>query len=136
VSESNHSLIRFRDTAVGPQASVRGTRLLVWHAMMVARDLDMDPARVAEHLQWPLAEIQAAFRYAEEHPEEIWGAVEANDAVTFEDLQRILPHAEQFWFWSDRWQEMEREADADIDAGRVQTYGDVDAFIDDLENSV
>jgi uncharacterized protein (DUF433 family) len=91
VRERTHPMIVFRDTAVGPQASVRGTRLLVWHVMMVARDLDMDAARVAEHLQWPLPEIQAAFRYAQDYPEEIWGEVEANDAVTFADLQRILP---------------------------------------------
>ncbi|HZS94473.1 MAG TPA: hypothetical protein VFA78_06740 [Chloroflexota bacterium] len=86
-----HPLIVFRDTAVGPQASVGGTRLLVWHVMMVARDLDMDPATVAEHLDVPLAEIRAAFKYAEDHPEEIWGAVEANDAVTVDDLRRLLP---------------------------------------------
>jgi uncharacterized protein (DUF433 family) len=70
---------------------VGGTRLLVWHVMMVARDLEMDPARVAEHLQWPLSEIQAAFRYAQDYPEEIWGEVEANDAVTLAELQRMLP---------------------------------------------
>lgn len=27
--------------------------------------------------------------------------------------------ADQAWFWTDRWQAMEREADADIAAGRV-----------------
>lgn len=91
VRERTHSLITFRDTAVGRQASVRGTRLLVWHVMMVARELEMDPARVATHLAWPLHEIQAAFRYAQDYPDEIWREVEANDAVTFEDLQRLLP---------------------------------------------
>lgn len=91
VRERTHPLILFRDTAIGRQASVRGTRLLVWHVMMVARDLDMDPTRVAEHLQWPLIEIEAAFRYAEDYAEEIWSEVAANDAVTFEDLQRMLP---------------------------------------------
>lgn len=59
VRERMHPLILFRDTAVGRQASVRGTRLLVWHVMTVARDLEMDPVKVAEHLQWPVAEIQA-----------------------------------------------------------------------------
>jgi uncharacterized protein (DUF433 family) len=91
VRERTHPLIIFRDTAIGRQASVRGARLLVWHVIMVARDLEMDPARVAEHLQWPLSEIQAAFRYAQDYPEEIWGEVEANDAVTFAELQRMLP---------------------------------------------
>jgi hypothetical protein len=96
VRERTHPLIIFRDTAVGRQASVHGTRLLVWHVMMVARDLEMDPAKVAEHLRWPLPEIQAAFCYAQDYPEEIWGEVEANDAVTFEDLQRILPGIGRF----------------------------------------
>lgn len=96
VRERTHPMIVFRDTAVGPQASLRGTRLLVWHVMMVARDLDMDPVRVADHLQWPLPEIQAAFRYAQDYPDEIWGEVEANDAVTFAELQRILPGIRMF----------------------------------------
>lgn len=91
VRERTHPLIVFRDTAVGRQASVRVTRLLVWHVMMVARDLEMDPARVAGHLQWPQPEIQAAFRYAQDYPEEIWEEVEENDAVTLEDLQCTLP---------------------------------------------
>lgn len=95
VRERTHPLIVFRDTAVGPQASVRGTRLLVWHVMMVARDLGMDPERVAKHLQWPLPEIHAAFRYAQDYSDEIWGEVEANDAVTFVDLERILPGIRQ-----------------------------------------
>ncbi len=36
----------------------------------------------------------------------------------------LRPHvpvpADQKWFWSERWQEMERQADADIAAGRVR----------------
>lgn len=44
--------------------------------------------------------------------------------------------AAQAWFWSERWQQMERGADADIAAGRLRTYSDADAFLDDLENSV
>ncbi len=27
--------------------------------------------------------------------------------------------ADQAWFWTERWQEMERDADADVAAGRV-----------------
>ena len=91
VRERTHPFIVFRDTAIGRQASVGGTRLLVWHVMMVARDLDMDPSRVAAHLDVPLTEIQAAFQYAQDYSEEIWGQVEANDAVTVDDLRRLLP---------------------------------------------
>ena len=42
----------------------------------------------------------------------------------------------QSWFWSERWQQMEHEADADIAVGRVRTYDDADAFLADLEGSV
>jgi hypothetical protein len=40
--------------------------------------------------------------------------------------------ANQAWFWTDAWQKREREADADIAAGRVTAYDDVDALLDDL----
>lgn len=49
---------------------------------------------------------------------------------------QIAVDASQSWFWTERWQQMEREADADLAAGRVRRYEDVDAFIEDLENSV
>lgn len=40
--------------------------------------------------------------------------------------------ADQRWYWTERWQSMEREADADIDAGRTASFDDVDSFLDDL----
>jgi antitoxin MazE len=41
--------------------------------------------------------------------------------------------ASQAWFWSDRWQKMEREADADVAAGRVTRSNSVDEFLDELD---
>lgn len=38
----------------------------------------------------------------------------------------------QAWFWTERWQAMEREVDEDIAAGRYTTYTSMQAFIDDL----
>lgn len=38
--------------------------------------------------------------------------------------------ADQAWFWSDRWQAMEREADADIAAGRATVVDGVDGLMD------
>jgi AbrB family looped-hinge helix DNA binding protein len=32
---------------------------------------------------------------------------------------------EQAWFWTERWQRMEREAQADLEAGRVVEYSTV-----------
>jgi antitoxin MazE len=42
--------------------------------------------------------------------------------------------ADQAWFWTEHWQEMEREAQADIEAGRVSRYKDADSAIEALEN--
>ncbi len=39
----------------------------------------------------------------------------------------------QAWFWSERWQQMEREADEDYAAGRFKTYDDVESFLTDLD---
>jgi antitoxin PrlF len=38
----------------------------------------------------------------------------------------------QAWFWSPEWQAGEREADADRDAGRVETFASGDKFLDAL----
>ncbi|MFU8773057.1 MAG: AbrB/MazE/SpoVT family DNA-binding domain-containing protein [Anaerolineales bacterium] len=40
--------------------------------------------------------------------------------------------ADQVWFWSERWQRLEREAQADIDAGRVRHYRDIEEATSDL----
>jgi AbrB family looped-hinge helix DNA binding protein len=37
--------------------------------------------------------------------------------------------ADQAWFWTDRWQAMERDADADIAAGRATVVEGVDELI-------
>jgi len=41
--------------------------------------------------------------------------------------------ASQRWFWSERWQRMEREADEDVAAGRVHAYENVDDLLDALD---
>jgi hypothetical protein len=38
------------------------------------------------------------------------------------------------WFFTDRWQRMEREADEDIAAGRLTTFDDVEEFIAHLQS--
>ena len=35
----------------------------------------------------------------------------------------------QAWYWSDRWQRMEREADEDVRAGRVSRFEDADTLL-------
>jgi hypothetical protein len=41
--------------------------------------------------------------------------------------------AGQRWFWTERWQRMEREAEAEVAAGRVRAYEDVDALLTALD---
>lgn len=49
----------------------------------------------------------------------------------------LRPHiavpADQAWFWNETWREMERGADADVVAGRVQSFDDVDDLLADLD---
>ena len=39
----------------------------------------------------------------------------------------------QAWFWAPRWQQMEREADEDIAAGRYETFANVEEFLHRLD---
>jgi antitoxin MazE len=51
----------------------------------------------------------------------------------FELIPQHTVDAAQAWFWSERWQKMEREADADVAAGRVARFGSVDDFLAELD---
>ena len=58
--------------------------------------------------------------------------VERPDGVI--ELHPVIPvPSDQAWFWTERWQRMEREADADIAAGRVVVTEGPDAFFADLD---
>ena len=59
--------------------------------------------------------------------------VEENGQVVVE--RAISIPADQAWFWTERWQKMEREAQADIDSGRVHRYPNVDEAISSLEKT-
>ena len=59
--------------------------------------------------------------------------VEENGQVVVE--RAISIPADQAWFWTERWQKMEREAQADIDSGRVHRYPKVDDAISSLEKT-
>ncbi|HWW66830.1 MAG TPA: AbrB/MazE/SpoVT family DNA-binding domain-containing protein [Solirubrobacterales bacterium] len=50
----------------------------------------------------------------------------------------LRPHvavpADQRWFWTERWQKMEREADADVAAGRVKRFDTAEDFTAELDD--
>ena len=48
-------------------------------------------------------------------------------------LPVVAVPADQAWFWTDRWQAMEREADADIAAGRNTIVEGADELIAHLD---
>lgn len=58
--------------------------------------------------------------------------VERADGVI--ELRAALPvPADQRWFWTDRWQEREREVDEHVDAGRVVVHESTEDFLDHLD---
>ena len=57
-------------------------------------------------------------------------SVDTEGRIVVQHLPVIDP--DQAWFWSDRWQKMERAAQADIDEGRVKRFESVDDALSDL----
>jgi AbrB family looped-hinge helix DNA binding protein len=53
--------------------------------------------------------------------------------VVVDRLQVIPP--DQAWFWTERWQKMEREVDEDIAAGRILEFDSVEQAIKYLNNA-
>lgn len=51
------------------------------------------------------------------------------------ELRPSLPvAADQAWFWTERWQEREREVDEHVTAGRVTVHEDGDGFLAHLDS--
>ena len=48
-------------------------------------------------------------------------------------MPKKLVDKNQAYFWTKRWQEGEREAAEDIEAGRVKTFASVEELIKDLD---
>jgi len=42
---------------------------------------------------------------------------------------------DQGWFWTERWQKLEAEAEEDIRKGRVKTFDSVEELFDEIEES-
>jgi bifunctional DNA-binding transcriptional regulator/antitoxin component of YhaV-PrlF toxin-antitoxin module len=57
--------------------------------------------------------------------------VERSDGVL--ELRPALPiSADQRWFWTERWQQREREVDSHVAAGEVAVHNDGDALLEHL----
>jgi bifunctional DNA-binding transcriptional regulator/antitoxin component of YhaV-PrlF toxin-antitoxin module len=57
--------------------------------------------------------------------------VETDDG-RIELIPLVAIPADQQWFWAERWQNMEREVDEDVDAGNVEVFDDSESFLSHL----
>jgi uncharacterized protein (DUF433 family) len=90
------AFIDFRDSAVGRQAYIQGTRLAVWMVVKIARTYGGDANQAAEHLQRSPMQVQAALNYAKAFPQEIEAAIQDHDSYDFGKTSRSLPQARLF----------------------------------------
>jgi AbrB family looped-hinge helix DNA binding protein len=60
--------------------------------------------------------------------------VERDDGV-IELHPTVAVPADQAWFWSKRWQAMEREVDAHVAAGEIKQHDTVEGLVADLDES-
>jgi hypothetical protein len=58
--------------------------------------------------------------------------IRPRDGGGFELIPQHTVDASQAWFWSERWQAMEREADAAIAAGRVKQFDSAEDLLEEL----
>jgi hypothetical protein len=64
-------------------------------------------------------------------------AIEMSNSVLIkESPENSFIDSDQAWFWSEHWQYMEREAQADIDAGQLVSFENVDDALAFLEQKV
>jgi antitoxin PrlF len=68
------------------------------------------------------------------------GVGEGDDLIFFSDENgrvvisraQVIP-SEQVWFWTERWQQMEREAEADLANGRMTEHADLSSALNSLD---
>jgi len=91
--QRDFAFIEFRDSPVGRQAYLQGTRLAAWQIADLARQCDGSAAKVAAQLDLPVVQVAAALRYAAAYPEGIEAAI-ADNACAAADLERLIPNLE------------------------------------------
>lgn len=99
----------------------RNTAIVAFHGYVgvQSRGVVALPAEVRRrlHLDEPGAQVEIT---------------ERDDGVL--ELRPSLPvPADQRWFWTERWQQREREVDGHIAAGRVTVHQDGDALLEHLD---
>ena len=49
-------------------------------------------------------------------------------------VPQVLVERSQAYFWTERWQEGERESDEDLRAGRYKDFDDIETLLEELES--
>ncbi len=49
-------------------------------------------------------------------------------------VPQVLVERSQAYFWTERWQEGERESDEDLRAGRYKDFDDIESLLEELES--
>jgi uncharacterized protein (DUF433 family) len=93
---ADFAFIDFRDSAVGRQAYVLGSRVAVWQVAALVRAFEGDADKAADHLAWPTLKIRAAMSYADAFRDEIDSALSDAKAPGLAELRRTLPQLEEF----------------------------------------
>jgi bifunctional DNA-binding transcriptional regulator/antitoxin component of YhaV-PrlF toxin-antitoxin module len=93
-----------------------------WHGYLgiQQRGLIALPAEVRRrlHLDEPGAQVEVT---------------ERDDGVL--ELRAALPvQADQAWFWTERWQQREREVDEALERGQITVHETTDDFVDHLDS--
>lgn len=83
-------VVEFRDTALGRQAFLRGTRLAIWHIVVAARDYVDDIESIAKHLGIVPDDVSSALAYATAYREDIESDIAGIDEAG-ERLAASLP---------------------------------------------
>jgi hypothetical protein len=96
IRRADFAFIEFRDSEVGRQAYIQGTRLAVWQAISVLRSYTGTVSKAAAHLRWPEAKMPGAVAYTKAFPDEIEAAIQDNASFDFQKLSRLLPGIQLF----------------------------------------
>ena len=91
--QRDFAFVEFRDSPVGRQAYLKGTRLAVWQVVSLARSFAGDAPRTAAHLEIPEVAVRAALVYSAAYPGEVEAAI-ADNARAAADLVRLVPGLE------------------------------------------
>lgn len=91
--QRDHAFVEFRDSPVGRQAYLKGSRLAVWQVAVLASSFGEDANRLAAHLEIPPVVVSAALAYAAAYRGEI-DAVIADQPLAPAGLAGLLPNLE------------------------------------------